>query len=142
MGNYLRLHFFFSSSSFHSIISFLKVIWNKMKKIFNWKLWQWKLPTIGVQSINVSGAAQKFPLRIFSVNAPNALFPADLVTFLEEILNRKLHFLCSVFSSILTHLFRFNKQHLKTSENLEFLWYFQWVYQRNIDLKWVTSEYT
>ena len=27
---------------------------------------------------------------------PNSQFPADLVTFTEEILNRKLHFLCSV----------------------------------------------
>ena len=27
---------------------------------------------------------------------PNPLFPADLVTVTEEILNRKLHFLCSV----------------------------------------------
>ena len=29
---------------------------------------------------------------------PNPHFPADLVTFTEEILNRKLHFLCSVLS--------------------------------------------
>ena len=28
---------------------------------------------------------------------PNRQFPADLVTFTEEILNGKLHFLCSVF---------------------------------------------
>ena len=27
---------------------------------------------------------------------PNPQFPADLVTFTEEILNGKLHFLCSV----------------------------------------------
>ena len=27
---------------------------------------------------------------------PNPQFPADLVTFTEEILNRKLRFLCSV----------------------------------------------
>ena len=27
---------------------------------------------------------------------PNPQFPADLVTFTEEILNRKLHFLCTV----------------------------------------------
>ena len=26
---------------------------------------------------------------------PNPQFPADLVTFTEEILNEKLHFLCS-----------------------------------------------
>ena len=30
---------------------------------------------------------------------PNPQFPVDLVTFTEEILNGKLHFLCSVFSS-------------------------------------------
>ena len=27
---------------------------------------------------------------------PNLQFPVDLVTFTEEILNEKLHFLCSV----------------------------------------------
>ena len=31
---------------------------------------------------------------------PNPQFPADLVTFTEEILNGKLHFLCSVMSPI------------------------------------------
>ena len=30
---------------------------------------------------------------------PNPQFPADLVTFTEEILNEKLHFLCSDLSS-------------------------------------------
>ena len=34
-----------------------------------------------------------FPLRISSVNVANMQFPADLVTFTEEILNGKLHFL-------------------------------------------------
>ena len=28
---------------------------------------------------------------------PNPQFPADLITFTEEILNEKLHFLCSDF---------------------------------------------
>ena len=28
---------------------------------------------------------------------PNPQFPADLVTFIEEILNGKLHFLCNVY---------------------------------------------
>ena len=32
---------------------------------------------------------------------PNSEFPADLVTFIEEILNRKLHFLCSVYFNAL-----------------------------------------
>ena len=31
---------------------------------------------------------------------PNPQFSADLVTFTEEILNGKLHFLCSVLSEI------------------------------------------
>ena len=40
---------------------------------------------------------------------PNLQFPADLVTFTEQILNRKLHFLCSVcklsqFSIFLNHI--------------------------------------
>ena len=40
----------------------------------------------------------KFPLRIFSVNVTNVIkVPADLVTLTKEILNGKLHFLCSVF---------------------------------------------
>ena len=32
---------------------------------------------------------------------PNSQFPADLVTFTEEILNGKLHILCSVFTCFL-----------------------------------------
>ena len=36
-----------------------------------------------------------FPLRISSVNMTKLHFPADLVTLTEEILNGKLHFLCS-----------------------------------------------
>ena len=37
-----------------------------------------------------------FPFRISSVNVNNPQETADLVTFTEEILNGKLHFLCSV----------------------------------------------
>ena len=33
---------------------------------------------------------------ILLINNHDPQFPADLVTFAEEILNRKLHFLCSV----------------------------------------------
>ena len=41
-----------------------------------------------------NNTAQKcFPLQISSVNPQ---FPADLVTFTEEIRNGKLHILCSV----------------------------------------------
>ena len=36
-----------------------------------------------------------FPLRISSVNVTKSQFPANLVTFTEEILNEKLKFLCS-----------------------------------------------
>ena len=32
---------------------------------------------------------------------PNSQFPADLVTFTEEIRNGKLHFLCSVYIVVL-----------------------------------------
>ena len=38
---------------------------------------------------------RSFPLRIFSVNATKSTGNANLVTFTEEILNGKLHFLCS-----------------------------------------------
>ena len=62
---------------------------------------------------------RSFPLRISSVNVT----PADLVTFTEEILNGKLHFLCSV-RLLLKYLFlrmpsliRFNTSIL-TQENL------------------------
>ena len=37
-----------------------------------------------------------FPLRISSVNVTKSLEIADLVTFTEEILVGKLHFLCSI----------------------------------------------
>ena len=42
-------------------------------------------------------ARQEFVACIrFSQTAQTAQFPADLVTFTEEILNGKLHFLCGV----------------------------------------------
>ena len=53
-----------------------------------------------------------FPLRIFSVNVTKPQFPhiywrnpdpADFLTFTEEILNEKLHFLCSVTKMKVTH---------------------------------------
>ena len=37
----------------------------------------------------------RFPLQISSVNGPDPQETADLITFTEEILNGKLHFLCS-----------------------------------------------
>ena len=38
------------------------------------------------------------PLRISSVNGADRQETADLITFTEEILNGKLHFLCGVSS--------------------------------------------
>ena len=54
---------------------------------------------------------------------PNPLFPADLVTFTEEIYNRKLHFLCSGTWFLITFFlnqFRFSNSVIfsKTLENL------------------------
>ena len=40
-----------------------------------------------------------FQLKISSVNVTEPQFPADLVTFTEETLNGKLHFLCSGVTS-------------------------------------------
>ena len=34
--------------------------------------------------------------------SPNPQVPADLVTFTEEMLNRKLHFLCSAIYSVIS----------------------------------------
>ena len=43
---------------------------------------------------------KSFPLRISSVNVTKSAVPTDLLTFTEEILIRKLHFMCSaIFSS-------------------------------------------
>ena len=39
---------------------------------------------------------QSFPLRISSANVTKSAASCDLVTFSVDILNRKLHFLCSV----------------------------------------------
>ena len=46
--------------------------------------------------LHMTITAQKisFPLRIAPVNVTKSV---DLVTFIEEILNGKLHFLCSVY---------------------------------------------
>ena len=39
---------------------------------------------------------KSFPLRFYSVNVTKPAVSADFITFTEEILNGKLHFLCSV----------------------------------------------
>ena len=44
-----------------------------------------------------------FPLRISPVNMTKSTGNCGLVTFTEEILDRKLHFLCSVFWVITEH---------------------------------------
>ena len=48
-----------------------------------------------------------FPLRISSVNVLNPQFPEDLVTFTEEILNGRLHFLCSEYWLNFTLIFEY-----------------------------------
>ena len=54
---------------------------------------------------------KSFPLRFSSVNVTKLQFPADLVTFTEEILDENLHvlcsdYLCAVFIFIKTGLYR------------------------------------
>ena len=44
----------------------------------------------------VTTVQKSFTLRISSVNVTKSAVPADLVTFIEGILNEKFHFLCSV----------------------------------------------
>ena len=43
--------------------------------------------------------SESFPLRVSSVNVTKSAFSLDLATFTEEILNGKLHFLCSAWKS-------------------------------------------
>ena len=45
-----------------------------------------------VKKVNLTARKMRFSLRISSVNVT-----VDLVTCTEEFLNRKLHFLCSVY---------------------------------------------
>ena len=48
--------------------------------------------------IHATAQKIKFSSKDFSVNVTKS-FPADLAAFIEEILNGKLHFLCSVLYS-------------------------------------------
>ena len=48
---------------------------------------------------------------------PNPQLPADLVTFTEEILNGKLHFLCSVIAKLAAYELSVNKSSLKLIQN-------------------------
>ena len=87
---------------------------------------------------------------------PNLQFPVDLVTFTEEILNVKIHFLCSVryfqgpsYATCHSTVFFINPfstkvpllYPLKTLENLRFILCFQWVQKRNISWKRVNFDY-
>ena len=45
-----------------------------------------------IKKVNLTARKMRFSLRISSVNVT-----VDLVTCTEEFLNRKLHFLCSVY---------------------------------------------
>ena len=45
-----------------------------------------------IKKVNLTAQKMRFSLRISSVNVT-----VDLVTCTEEFLNRKLHFLCSVY---------------------------------------------
>ena len=51
---------------------------------------------------HISYTAQKMKFSVMDL--PNPQFPEDLVTFTEEILNGKLHFLCSDISYIRCHM--------------------------------------
>ena len=60
---------------------------------------------------------------------PNRPFPADLVTFTEEILNEKLHFLCSVLGwsqyaafSFIRYLFKYFAIALESENVLTYNW--------------------
>ena len=50
---------------------------------------------------NVTALKMKFSVKDFFSKCDQIFLTVDLVKFTEKILNRKLHFLCSV--SILTH---------------------------------------
>ena len=53
---------------------------------------------------------------------PNPQVPADLVTFTEEILNGKLHFLCSIYKITLTHSSEANFLFVPDQRQLYILW--------------------
>ena len=59
-----------------------------------------KIPYISYDNsrkiVNMSLHKKCFPLGFYQQMWPNPQLPADLVTVTEEILNEKLHFLCSV----------------------------------------------
>ena len=66
---------------------------------------------------------------------PNSQFPADLVTFTEEMLNRKLHFLCSATKGWnIFKYFRFIDS-LCTFSNYEIKNHYNNIYPDELELK-------
>ena len=62
--------------------------------------------------------------------SPNPQFPADLVTFTEEIFSVKLHFLCSRFFIIIISLIEsFTYLKLSLPISLPYCWNFYSAYQ-------------
>ena len=55
-----------------------------------------KTPSVQLFLWLLTAQKMKFPIKDFFSKWPNTQFPADLVTFTEEILNGKLHFFCAV----------------------------------------------
>ena len=68
----------------------------------NWDIYTYIIRVACLYLREKTNTAQKrsFSSRISSVNVTNAQFPADWVTFTEEILNGNLHFLCSVMQVV------------------------------------------
>ena len=67
--------------------------------LFHWTSGS-NFPLLPPHSFMITAQELNFPLRISSANMTKSAvdqitIPADLVTFTEERLNRKLHFLCS-----------------------------------------------
>ena len=82
---------------------------------------------VGIVNFLKTATAQKvkFSLRLSSVNVTKTTFPADLVTVTEEILNRKLHFLCSeLFKENLRHGCFWHSYHRTVkSTRVFFVWF-------------------
>ena len=70
-------------------------LWCNTPKVFIWLFSQDFLEGMSFRCSLHCTKKWNFPLKIFSVNVTNPRFPADLVTFTEEILNAKIHFFCS-----------------------------------------------
>ena len=57
--------------------------------------WLFSVKHLQLISKNIFTAQKSFPLQISSVNVTKSAVSCDLIIFTEEILNGKLHFLCS-----------------------------------------------